>query len=89
MSDLARIGCDVSHLPYIDTQLIDQGLYYEKWQSYRQVRSLRNLISGVGYKSDPKIPFHNAGNDAFYTMTAFLRLKAQVDAGSSQSTDET
>lgn len=72
--NLAELGCKIDHLKVLDTQLIDLGLYWESCSRVRQRQSLGNLLHTVGHPLQANIPMHNAGNDAFYTMMAFVRL---------------
>lgn len=72
--ELASLGCNICRFDHIDTQLIDRALHYKRYCSKCNQTSLQSLVREVGYRPETDRPFHNAGNDAFYTMIVFHRL---------------
>lgn len=81
LRDLKKLGCNIDNMEVLDTQLIDQAMYHEKHNCYDNGTTLSKLLARHGCQSNPEWPFHNAGNDALYTMTALIKMRDELVSG--------
>lgn len=65
---LSAIGVEISHIPCI-TRVHDSQTLHQAWKKLDNGRGLHSVLSNLGITSNN---LHNAGNDAVYTLRAFV-----------------